>query len=309
MLDVLQPGLLSTVQDAGRRGWMRYGVPPSGPMDAAAFAIANRLVGNPATAAGLEITLTGPVIRFRNPAVIAVCGAAFDLWVDALPVPAWHAVFVRAGSHLRFGDRRQGARAYLTVAGGIETPPFLGSRATYLKGAFGGLEGRALRSGDRLPVGTHTLTDLVAYAGRVWPPSKRPTYPTAPTLRLVPQDQGLPPQSLSQLCAQPFEITRGSDRMGVRLVGTPLPGRDGEPTISDGVVTGSVQVPPDGQPIVMMVDHQTTGGYPKVGTVIQPDLPLLAQCVPGDHVRFQAITRSEAQAIYRSWHPTYFQPR
>jgi biotin-dependent carboxylase-like uncharacterized protein len=308
MLEIIQPGLLTTVQDAGRRGWMRAGVPPSGPMDAAAFAIANRLVGNPPEAAGLEITLSGPVIRCRRATVIAVCGAAFDLWVDILPVPAWHAVFVRAGAYVRFGARRQGARAYLAVAGGITTPPYLGSRATYVKGGFGGLEGRALRRGDRLPVGAHKIRDLVAYAGRACPPAHRPVTPPTPTLRLVPQRQGLPPQALAELCAHPFEVTQASDRMGVRLAGPPLPRREGAPTISDGVVTGSVQVPPDGHPIVMMVDHQTTGGYPKIGTVIQADVPLLAQCLPGDCVRFQAVARAEAQALYRSWHATYIGP-
>jgi antagonist of KipI len=277
-------------------------------MDAASFAVANRLVGNPPEAAGLEITLTGPVIRCHRATVIAVCGAAFELWVDTLPVPAWHAVFVRAGSYLRFGARRYGARAYLAVAGGITTPPYLGSRATYVKGSFGGLEGRALRRGDRLPVGAHTIRDLVAYAGRAFSAARRPVAPRTPTLRLVPQRQGLPPQALAELCAHPVEVTRASDRMGIRLAGPPLPRREGAPTISDGVVTGSVQVPPDGQPIVMMVDHQTTGGYPKVGTVIQADVSLLAQCLPGDRVRFQAVTRSEAQALYRSWHAAYLAP-
>jgi antagonist of KipI len=308
MLEVIRPGLLTTVQDAGRRGWMRYGVPPSGPMDAAAFAVANRLAGNPPDAAGLEITLTGPVIRFHRATMVAVCGAAFDLWVDTLPVPTWHAVFVRAGSHLRFGSRHQGARAYLAVAGGITPPTFLGSRSTYLKGAFGGLEGRTLRRGDRLPVGTHALTDLAAYAGRAWPSEHRPAYTRSPILRLVPQFQGLPPAALDRLCAHRFAVTPASDRMGARLAGPALPQREGGPTISDGVVTGSIQVPPDGQPIVMMADHQTTGGYPKIGTVVQADIPLLAQCVPGDRVRFRAVTRPEAQTLYRSWHAAYFAP-
>lgn len=312
MLEIVQPGLLTTVQDQARQGWMRYGVPPSGPMDAPAFAVANRLVGNPPGAAGLEITLSGPVIRFGHPTVIAVCGAEFDLWVGTLPVPTWHAVFMREGSYLRFGRRHQGARAYLAVAGGIATPVFLGSRATYLKGAFGGLEGRALQSGDRLPVGAHAINDLVAYAGQYWPLARRPSYTSEPTLRTVPgriaPSRGLTPKALTHLCAHPFEITQASDRMGVRLAGPPLPRREGAPTISDGVVIGSVQVPPDGQPIVMMVDHQTTGGYPKIGTVVRADIPLLAQCLPGDRVRFKAIDRSTAQACYRAWYAAYFSP-
>jgi antagonist of KipI len=304
IVDVVTPGLLTTVQDGGRTGWARYGVPPSGPLDPAAFEAANRLVGNPPDAAALEVTLTGPTLRFAREGLVAVCGAAFDLWAGALPVPLWHAVYVRAGQMLRFGERRAGARAYLALAGGIAVPPYLGSRATYLKGGFGGLEGRALRPGDRLPLGVSEVPAFAARAGRAWPPEQRPAYAAHPTLRVVlgPQDDAFTAAGLAAFRAGAYTLTPASDRMGARLHGPAIAYRDAVDHVSDGVVTGSVQVPPDGQPIVMLADHQTTGGYPKIATVIQADLPLLAQCLPGATVRFRPISLAQAQATRGAFH-------
>jgi antagonist of KipI len=292
MLEVLDPGLLTTVQDAGRRGWARYGVPPSGPLDAAAFAAANALLGNPSAAAALEITLAGPTLRVERECLIAVCGATFDLWVGTLPVPMWHAVYVRAGRIITFGTRRSGARAYLAISGGIALPPFLGSQATYLPGGFGGMEGRALCAGDRLPLKATATRDLVRGAGRVWTVDRRPPYAQQPVLRVVlgPQDDYFTPEGVETFLNSVYRLTPEADRMGVRLQGPPIVHRGPTGIVSDGVMTGSVQVPPDGQPIVMLADHQTTGGYPKIATVLRADLPLLAQCLPGDSVRFAAVT-------------------
>lgn len=297
MLEVLDPGLLTTVQDAGRSGWARYGVPPSGPLDTAAFAAANALVGNPPTAAALEITLAGPVLRAERECLIAVCGAEFELWVGTLPAPTWHAVYVRAGRIITFGMRRSGARAYLAVSGGIALPPFLGSLATYLPGGFGGLDGRALRAGDRLPLGGTIARDWMQRAGRVWPVDRRPPYTTQPTLRVVlgPQDDYFTAEGVATFLNSAYQLTPEADRMGARLQGPPIAHRGPTGIVSDGVVVGSVQVPPDGQPIVMLADHQTTGGYPKIATVLRADLPLLAQCLPGDRIRFAAVTLAEAQ--------------
>jgi len=302
-LKVLDPGLLTTVQDRGRHGWARYGVPPSGPMDAAAAAAANALVDNLADAALLEITLTGPALWPRRDLLIAICGAAFEVWAGALQVPMWHAVYVRAGHVIRFGTRQAGARAYLAVAGGIDAPLFLGSRATYLPGSFGGWRGRALLRGDVLPIGPDPAGRpphrLAAEAGRAWSRSRRPGYTATPTLRVVlgPQDDAFTAEAIARFLGETYTLTSASDRMGIRLQGTPLTHKSAAGIISDGVVNGSVQVPPDGQPIVMMADHQTTGGYPKIATVIRPDLPLLAQCLPGDTVRFAAVTLEEAQTL------------
>lgn len=303
MLEVLDPGLLTTVQDAGRRGWARYGVPPSGSLDEVAFAAANVLVGNPPDAAALEITFTGPTLRVGRECLIAVCGADFELWVGALPVPMWHAVYVRAGRLITFGARQSGARAYLAVSGGIVLPPFLGSQATYLPGGFGGLDGRALRAGDRLPLGAAPTPNPVQSAGRVWSMDRRPPYTPQPTLRVVlgPQDDYFTAEGIATFLSSAYQLTPEADRMGARLHGPPIAHCGPTGIVSDGVVAGSVQVPPDGQPIVMLADHQTTGGYPKIATVIRADLPLLAQCLPGDSaascvVRFAAVTLAEAQA-------------
>jgi antagonist of KipI len=298
MLEIWEPGLLTTVQDGGRVGWARYGVPPSGPLDKAAFRAANRLVGNPPDAAGLEITLTGPTLRCSRPSLVAVCGAEFELWAGSIRVPTWHAVFLRAGQWLYFGERRQGARAYLAVDGGMDVPLFLDSRSTYLTGGFGGVEGRALRRGDRLPLGPGALQPSMR-AGQAWPAFERPPYTSAPTLRVVlgPQDDHFTQAGLETFLSTAYELTPESNRMGARLKGPPIQHRDTTGIVSDGVVIGSVQVPASGQPIVMLADHQTTGGYPKIATVIQADLPLLAQIVPGDYVRFDAVSLAEAQTL------------
>ena len=295
MLEVLRPGVLTMVQDAGRIGWARYGVPPSGPMDHAAFAAANALVGNAPDAAALEITVGGPALRVQRECLIAVCGAEFDLWVGTLPVPMWHAIYVRAGRMITFGARHSGARAYLTVSGGLALPPYLGSQSTYLKGGFGGLEGRALRVGDVLPLGTTAIRNPAARAGRAWSIDRRPLYSANPTVRVIlgPQDDNFTSEGVATFLKGTYEVTSASDRMGIRLQGPVIAHAGATDITSDGVVTGSVQVPPDGQPIVMMVDHQTTGGYPKIATVIRDDLPLLAQCLPGNRVRFRAVTLDE----------------
>ena len=297
-LEVIEGGFLTTVQDAGRIGWARFGVPPSGPMDAFALRAANILVGNAPDAASLEITLAGPVLRASHECLIAVCGAEFDLRVGNLSVPTWHAVYVRAGQEIRFGQRRSGARAYLAVSGGIALPQFLGARSTYLPGGFGGLEGRALRAGDRLPFGP-TGDDSANRAGKVWPRAARPLYSSHPTLRVVlgPQDDCFTPEGLATFLSSEYEVSHSSDRMGYRLAGPAVTLRDKAEIVSDGVVTGSVQIPGDGQPIVMMADHQTTGGYPKIATVIRADLPLLAQCLPGDRARFRASSITKAQDL------------
>jgi KipI family sensor histidine kinase inhibitor len=298
-LEVIEGGFLTTVQDAGRFGWARFGVPPSGPMDAFALRAANILVGNAPDAASLEIALAGPVLRASHECLIAVCGAEFDVRVGSLPVPTWHAVYVRAGQEIRFGQRRSGARAYLAVSGGIVLPQFLGARSTYLPGGFGGLEGRALRARDQLPFGP-TGDDSANRAGKVWPRAARPLYSSHPTLRVVlgPQDDYFTPEGLATFLSSEYEVSHSSDRMGYRFAGPAVTLRDKAEIVSDGVVTGSVQIPGDGQPIVMMADHQTTGGYPKIATVIRADLPLLAQCLPGDRVRFRASSIAEAQGLY-----------
>jgi len=307
VITLLEPGFLTTIQDGGRVGWARYGVPPSGPMDVVAFRAANALVGNDPGAAALEITLTGPTMHIGQECLIAVCGAAFDLWVGTLPTPTWHAVYVRPGQTVTFGARRSGMRAYFAISGGIALPLFLGSQATYLKGRFGGKAGRTLQGGDQLPVDPAHHREFVARAGRAWPRHQRPPYTPAPTLRVIlgPQEDYFSPDAIATLLHSAYTITSASDRMGYRLKGHSITHCGPTGIASDGIVTGSIQIPPDGQPIVMMVDHQTTGGYPKIATVIQPDLPLLAQCLAGDAIKFSLIEAEEAQNVYEQTFAIY----
>ena len=296
MLHVIEPGFRSTVQDAGRKGWSRYGIPPSGPMDRVAYLAANALVGNSSEAATLEITLTGPHLVAARDCLIAVCGAELDIQVGALTVPTWHAVFVRNGYDIRLGTLRNGARAVLAVSGGIDVPRFLGSRSTTLNGGFGGLQGRSLQQGDQLPIGERQPGDLVMQAGRSWSKKQRPVYTSTPIIRVVlgPQQDYFDDKALTLLFKHPYTISSSSNRMGFRLKGPVIQHKNNAGIVSDGIVTGSIQIPPDGQPIVMMVDHQTTGGYPKIATVIQADIPILAQCLPGTIVRFAEISLAEA---------------
>ena len=302
MLHVIKPGFLSTVQDAGRRGWARFGIPPSGPMDRVAFKAANALVGNTPNAAVLEITLSGPHLTVTRDCLVAVCGAEFDLQVGHLPVPTWHAVYVRGGYPIQFGMLHKGARAILAVSGGINVPLFLGSRSTYLNGGFGGLQGRSLKPGDQLPLGQSSPGDLVMQAGRSWSKELRPMYKQAPVIRVVlgPQMDYFDDNALDTFTKHAYIISSSSDRMGLRLQGPVIQHKKCTGIVSDGIITGSIQIPPDGMPIVMMVDHQTTGGYPKIATVIQPDIPLLAQCLPGAAIRFKVISLTEAYEIAAS---------
>jgi antagonist of KipI len=306
--EVLDGGLLTTVQDLGRAGYERIGVPVAGAMDSFALRAANWLVGNPPGAAALEITLVGPRLRAAEKCLVAVTGADLGLRVNGWDLPPWMAFFVRQGGTIEFSGRKTGCRAVLAVAGGIDVAPVMASHSTCLSGGFGGFEGRALRRGDLVPMGSAGF-HLPERAGRAFPRHLIPGYSDAPTIRVVlgPQDAYFTDEGIATFLAGEYQVSPASDRMGCRLVqqgerGGKLP----ESTltrgdfISDGVPLGAVQVPPDGQPIVMLADRQTTGGYPKIATVISADIPLLAQCVPGQSsVRFEAVSVEEARASYR----------
>jgi KipI family sensor histidine kinase inhibitor len=294
-VEVQDGGLLTTVQDLGRFGHRRHGVPWGGAADAPALRAANLLVGNSAEAAGLECTVAGPSLRFLAATRLAVTGADLGALLhrdDLGPwaVPRGASVLARAGNRLVFTGRRTGCRAYLAFQGGIDVPLVLGSRATDLGAGFGGHEGRALRSGDRLALGP----------GRGDPaPVTPPPVPTATlALRVVlgPQEDDFVPASVARFLSEEYVVTAASDRVGCRLEGPPLAHRRGGEIPSDGLVPGSVQVPPDGRPIVSLADGPTTGGYPKVATVVGADLPLLAQALGGEaRVRFQAVDVREMQ--------------
>ena len=296
-MTVISAGPLTTVQDLGRIGHRRHGVATGGAMDAFALRVANLIVGNEGDAAGLEFAFGGPRLKFSAEALVAVCGGEFG------SVPAWRLVRVSAGGELSLEKCRLGCRGYLAVAGGFDVPVVLGGRGTDLRGGFGGHEGRALRAGDVLKVGrgaleAHRLRPDTALHHFV-APEIRPAYSRSPAVRVV---RGAETDEFNgSFFASEFVLDERSDRMGLRFSGARLERRPGAPElVSSPLAPGAVQVPPDGQPIVLMADAQTLGGYPKVGHVISVDLPLLAQLRPGDTVRFGEVTLEGAHRLWQA---------
>jgi antagonist of KipI len=295
---VVKPGLLTTVQDRGRWGAQSFGVSVAGPMDLYSHRLANALAGNDADAATLEVTIAGPELEFDDARTVAVTGALFDVTIDYRPVALRSAVRVAAGSILRFGRRLRGSRAYVAISGGITTPPALGSRATHLPSAMGGLEGRALRSRDRLPLGAAARSSRPAPRTQIAESSSWTLPEGHATLRVLPGphlDRFLP-AAWDVLQSSSYSLAGDSNRMGYRLLGPSLetPGR--LDVISDATPLGVVQVPPSGQPILLMADRQTTGGYPKIAAVISADVSIAGQLGPGDTVTFVACSPREALA-------------
>lgn len=291
VIEVIEPGLLTTVQDLGRYGYMRYGVPTAGAMDLYALRVANILVGNPEDAACLEMTITGPKLRFISDALVSIAGADMTPTLDGKPVPMWRSVMVRQGETLSFGSLKEGSRAYLAVAGGIDVPEVMNSRSTYLKAGFGGLCGRALAAGNRLSI--PTISPPIDLEGRRAP---RPSYGHDLELRVLlgPQDDYFTGQGLDTFLGSTYTITPQSDRMGYRLEGPKIEHKSTPDIVSDGIPFGGIQVAGDGQPIVLMADRGTSGGYTKIATVISVDVGRLAQGIPGDKVRFKAVEIHDA---------------
>lgn len=306
-LRIVNPGGMMTVQDLGRLGWDAYGVPAGGAMDSFALQAANVLVGNAANAGALEITGSGAEIEFLQATLVAVAGADFGPSLNRIPILTWQATFVRAGMQLSFAMRRLGARSYLAVMGGIDVPQVLGSRSTYLPSQFGGWHGRPLHMGDELS--TDLGFDSARLAGRQWPPNARPGYALAPTLRFLPGPHAhlFAADMLPTLTQQPFKLALTSNRMGYRLEGIKFSHSLSLPSL--GVLPGAIQMPPDGMPILLMRDAQTTGGYPIVANVIQADLPVAAQLLPGDTIRFKLVREFEAVAAYRTMLEWLHSPR
>jgi antagonist of KipI len=297
MIRVLEPGPQTTVQDGGRRGQLRYGIPPSGPVDARSFTLGNRLVGNADGAAGLEFTLIGPRLRAEAPCTIAVTGAEAPVTVNDVPAAAWTTLVLGAGDVIKIGPARAGVRGYLAFAGGIDVPAVLGSRATYLRGRLGGLEGRALRRDDVLRLGA-----AGPVRGRALPARAIPDWRAEPVLRVVlgPQADRFSAEGIRAFLGGSYEVLPQSDRMGARLQGPRIGHVGGHDIISDGIALGAVQVPGDGQPIVLLVDRQSTGGYTKIATVCSFDIPRVGQAKPGQRVRFSAVDVTEAQRLSRA---------
>ncbi|MBI1793592.1 MAG: biotin-dependent carboxyltransferase [Chloroflexi bacterium] len=309
MFEVLDVSGFATIQDLGRAGWRRFGVPASGPMDSFAFRAANLLAGNSMDAAALEIGAGEIELRALNDCVIAAAGAGYSLSVFTWTFPLWDSCFVRAGWTIRlnksgFPQRTAdfGMWAYLAFAGGLEIESVLGSRSTYLRGHFGGLDGRLLQAGDVLRSGrpARALDELAA---RTLIEEARPAYNENPMVDVIlgPQTERFDEKNIQTFLSSSYKVNHLSDRMGYRLEGPRSNHIGGADLTSEGMMAGAVQVPADGQPIVMMADCATAGGYPKIASVISADLPLLAQCAPGkDSVRFRATTVEAAQEKFRA---------
>jgi antagonist of KipI len=310
---VAKPGALTTLQDLGRFGYQRFGIVVGGAMDEWSHRASNILVGNDESEATLEITLIGPSLVFAEASLLAICGADLSPRVGAQALPMGQPVLVRAGSRLDFGMRKSGCRAYLAVRGGFEVEPLMHSKSTYVRGGFGGFEGRALRKGDELVVAAVDAQQFYPELSRLLDNGADPfaTLPAASVGAIATTQEVQPirvvrgqqwgkfsPDAQSKFAASEFRVTPNSDRMGFRLEGEKIVPLQAIEMISEGVAFGTVQVPPDGNPIVLMADRQATGGYPKIADVASVDLPPLAQLMPNQRIRFELITVEQAQGLY-----------
>ncbi|WP_243290935.1 biotin-dependent carboxyltransferase family protein [Bacillus sp. FJAT-47783] len=297
---VIRSGLLTTIQDLGRFGFQKDGVIVSGVMDSFAHRVANILVGNAETEATIEMTMIGPILKFEEDAQIAICGGEFEVNLDGEEVSFWRPIYVQKGSTLTINQCQKGCRAYLAVAGGYQIPNVMNSQSTYLLAKVGGLNGRAIQKGDTIPLRetskksshqknfgvSHTLRNYFGGSER--------------DIRVIRGDDfnDFTEQSQNQFFHQSYEITTQSNRMGYRLDGYPLIRKVQKEMVSSAVTFGTIQVPSEGKPIILMVDRQTTGGYPKIAQVAAVDLPTLAQMRPGERITFQEISFKEAQQLF-----------
>jgi len=298
--EVLSPGIMSTVQDLGRFGCARYGVARSGALDGLAVRVGNLLVGNDENAAVVETTLMGLRLKVLRDAVVAVTGGDLQPRKAGEPLAMWRSQLVAEGEIIAFAGPSSGLRAYIAIAGGIHVPPIMGSRSTNLASGFGGFEGRLLRKGDI--VAADSAADVVRFAGRSVQRELVPVYGSPWHLRVVwgPQDDHFSEEGQQSFVTSAFTVSSDSDRTGIRLKGPIVARRPGveESIISEGIVPGAIQVPGDGQPIIIL-GETTTGGYRKIATVISADLPLLGQITPGDTVSFEAVSMDTAVQALR----------
>jgi antagonist of KipI len=299
VIRIIDPGAHTTIQDLGRPGQLRYGIPPSGAIDRYAFVLANRLAGNADGAAALECTLLGPRFESDVACAVAVTGATMPVTVNGVEAPRWTTLLIKTGDVVKLGPARSGVRSYVAFSGGIDVPAVMGSRSTYLRGKLGGLEGRALRKEDRLRTFTARLPRPRRIARHAVP-----DYDAEPTVRvkLGPQVDRFTKDGVAALLKNPYEMLPQSDRMGARLRGERITHSHGHDIISDGIAPGSIQVPGDCQPIILLVDRQSTGGYPKVATVCSFDIGRVGQVRPGRSLRFSAVTLAQAHELLRTVH-------
>lgn len=298
VIKVEKPGLSTSIQDLGRYGYQQYGMVAAGAMDSFALQVGNLLVGNPRNAAGIEAVIMGPQFKFLKDTVIAICGADLSPTIDGDKIPLWTSIPVHKGQTLAFGHPKNGAYTYITVAGGIETEVVMGSRSTYVKASIGGKEGRFLRKDDILEGGNSTLRS--PFIKRRLPPSLIPEYDRHSKIRVVlgPDNDAFKKSSVKTFLSEKYEMTKHTDRMGARLKGPKIEHRSGADIISDSIFPGTIQVPANGQPIILLADRQTTGGYTRIANVISVDIAKVAQNLPGAEFEFEEISVKEAQQLY-----------
>ncbi|MEM3696180.1 MAG: biotin-dependent carboxyltransferase family protein [Candidatus Bathyarchaeia archaeon] len=301
VFQVLKPGLFTTVQDLGRYGYLQYGVPISGAMDQFALTAANLLVENNPNEACLEITLIGPELKALTKTYIAITGGNAEPKINDENVPMWQTLRVKAGDIISFGKMKSGCRAYLSMRGGINTPLVLGSRSTYVRGGFGGINGKQLKSGDIIE-GFATSPLKTKY---LMPEELIPQYTGKFTVHVVlgPQADMFTENGIKTFLSNPYKVTPEADRMGYRLEGPTIEHKAKADIVSDALLPGAIQVPKSGKPIVIMRDAQTTGGYPKIAVAITPDVSMLGQAKPNDTIEFSKITiqlaHEKTKAYYR----------
>ena len=299
-LEIVSPGLMTSVQDLGRFGSQALGMPVAGATDPVAFRLANAVLGNPEGMAALEIGYLGPALLAAADGVRVVLGGKARLTLqpadgsEARAVKPWRSLLLRRGDRLAVGAVEEGGIAYLAVAGGFAIPAFMGSLSTYMRSGLGGFEGRALKAGDRLPL------NMTAAEGDERELAEEIDYGSGPVrVVLGPQDDRFTPKGIETFLSATYTVTKEADRMGIRLEGDSVEHTRGADIASEGVVTGSIQVPGNGKPIILMADRQTTGGYTKIATVISADLPRVGRMKPGDTLSFAAIAVAEAEDIRR----------
>ncbi|BAQ10628.1 allophanate hydrolase subunit 2 [Bacillus sp. OxB-1] len=305
-IHVLHPGALATIQDKGRYGYQQFGVIASGAMDPYSLRIANWLVGNPENEGALEVTMFGTSLQFERDTVVAITGADLTALIDSEPAPTWRPLLIRKGSILKFKAARQGSRAYVAVAGGFDVPAVMGSKSTYLKAGIGGFQGRALKKGDRLAIGTsfsernQTILEQLEREPAKWSVRRYDEllrFGRKERIRVVRGTEfaRFDTASRQRLYEEQYTLTTDADRMGFRFTGTALSLEQKFELLSEGVTYGTVQIPSNGQPIILMADRQTTGGYPKIAQVITADLPTLAQLQPNATIQFEEVSLEEAE--------------
>ena len=289
---ILKPGLQTTVQDRGRNGFREYGVSPSGAMDSYALQMGNLLVGNELSETALEAPLIGPVLVALHDMSIAICGGNLSPKIDDREIQLWKSIVIQKGQTLSFGNMKEGARTYICIAGGINVPFVLNSKSTYITGEFGGLNGRALKEGDVL------YGNPFVRRNRFLPSNLIPEYKTNPLsvrVLLGPHKEKFTPLGIKTFLNEEYILSPQSNRMACQLMGPKIEHSSSADIISDAIPLGGIQVPASGQPIILMAEHQTTGGYSRIGTVISTDIPFLAQALPGTQIRFKEISLQSAQ--------------